>query len=90
MITIRSTKADFVRKSRVFSKARSGLQGTTIVRGFIIKKVKLPARRAGLPGKEVYFILCPLTPPIRLWRDRARSGQKDFEPSITICIVQYA
>jgi hypothetical protein len=37
--------------------------------------VKLPARRAGLPGKEISFILCPLTPPIPLWRDGARSGQ---------------
>jgi hypothetical protein len=24
--------------------------------------VKLPAQRAGLPGKEISFILCPLTP----------------------------
>jgi hypothetical protein len=24
--------------------------------------VKLPAHRAGLPGEEVSFILCPLTP----------------------------
>jgi len=37
--------------------------------------MKLPAHRAGLPGKEVSFILCPLTPPIPLWRDGARSGQ---------------
>jgi hypothetical protein len=41
--------------------------------------VKLPAHRAGLPGKEVSFILCPLTPPIPLWRDGARSGQNDFQ-----------
>ncbi|GEM_PF-6607525 len=27
--------------------------------------VKLPAHRAGLPGKEISFILCPLTPPTR-------------------------
>ena len=37
--------------------------------------VKFPAHRAGLPGKEVSFILCPSTPPIPLWRDGARSGQ---------------
>ena len=30
-----------------------------------IRIVKLPAHRAGLPGKEVSFILCPLTPPTR-------------------------
>jgi len=27
--------------------------------------VKLPVHRTGLPGDEVSFILCPLTPPIR-------------------------
>jgi len=27
--------------------------------------VKLPANEAGLPGKEIPFILCPLTPPTR-------------------------
>jgi len=27
--------------------------------------MKLPAHRAGLPEKEVSFILCPLTPPTR-------------------------
>jgi hypothetical protein len=41
---------------------------------FAAKMVKLPARRAGLPGhvvasrmraKEIPFILCPLTPPTR-------------------------
>ena len=37
--------------------------------------MKLPAHRVGLPGKEVSFILCSLTPPIPLWRDGARSGQ---------------
>jgi hypothetical protein len=37
--------------------------------------VELPAQRAGLPEKEVSFILCPLTPPIPLWRDGARLGQ---------------
>jgi hypothetical protein len=25
--------------------------------------VKLPTHSAGLPGKEILFILCPLTPP---------------------------
>jgi len=28
-------------------------------------KMKLSAHRAGLPGKEISFILCPLTPPTR-------------------------
>jgi hypothetical protein len=32
-------------------------------------------RTAGLPGKVISFILCPLTPPIPLGRDGARSGQ---------------
>jgi hypothetical protein len=36
--------------------------------------MKLPAYRQGLPGEEVSFILCPLTPPIPLWQDGARSG----------------
>jgi hypothetical protein len=26
--------------------------------------MKLPVHRRGLPGKEISFILCPLTPPI--------------------------
>jgi len=34
-----------------------------------------PRPQAGLPGEEVSFILCPLTRPIALWRDGARSGQ---------------
>ena len=37
-------------------------------------KVKLPAHSAGLPGKEISFVLCPLTPPIPPKRDGARSG----------------
>jgi RNA polymerase sigma-70 factor, ECF subfamily len=37
--------------------------------------LKPRAHRAGLPGKEISFILCPLTPPIPLWRDGVRSGQ---------------
>ncbi len=47
-----------------------------------VQGVKLPAHGAGLPGKEVSFILCPpwsglidLIPPIPLWREGARSGQ---------------
>jgi hypothetical protein len=45
--------------------------------------VKLPAEKAGLPGKEVSLILCPLTPPILLWRDGARSGRRvDNPPSV--------
>jgi hypothetical protein len=32
-------------------------------------EVKLPAHSAGLPGKEISFILYPLTPPIPLGRD---------------------
>jgi hypothetical protein len=28
-----------------------------------ISNVKLPAHGAGLPGEELSFILCPLTPP---------------------------
>ena len=43
-----------------------------------IRNVKLPAHMAGLPGKEMSFILCPLTPPIPLWRDGARSGQHNY------------
>jgi DNA-binding response OmpR family regulator len=31
----------------------------------LIARVKLPAQRAGLPGKEISFIWCPLTPPTR-------------------------
>ena len=38
-------------------------------------EVKLPAHRAGLPGKVLSFILCPFTPPIPIGRDGARSGQ---------------
>ena len=37
--------------------------------------VKFPARRAGLPGKVLSFILCPSTLPIPIGRDGARSGQ---------------
>ena len=37
--------------------------------------VKLPAHSAGLPGNDLLFKLCPLTPPIPLGRDGARSGQ---------------
>jgi len=36
--------------------------------------MKLPAPKAGLPGKVFSFILCPLTP---LWRDGARSGHQE-------------
>jgi len=32
-------------------------------------------RRAGLPGKVLASILCPFTPPVKFWRDGARSGQ---------------
>ena len=47
-------------------------------------QMNLPAQRAGLPGhvvagrkraNETSFILCPLTPPIPLWRDGALAGQ---------------
>ena len=41
--------------------------------------LKLPAHRAGLPGKAFSFILCPLTPPIPLWRNGARSDQVSFQ-----------
>ena len=44
-------------------------------RGWCVLNVKLPAHRAGLPGEEVAFMLCPSAPPIPLWRDAARSGQ---------------
>jgi len=37
--------------------------------------LKLPGHRPGLPGKEIPFQLCPLTPPIPLWRDGALAGQ---------------
>jgi hypothetical protein len=30
-----------------------------------MSNVKLPAHKAGLPGKEISFILCPITPPTR-------------------------
>gem|GEM_PF-6078265 len=45
-------------------------------------KVKLPAHRAGLPGKEISFILCPLTPPTRRGlRGTCRSRNKySFDP----------
>ena len=36
--------------------------------------IEAPARRADLPGKELSFILCPLTPPARQ-ACGARSGQ---------------
>ncbi len=38
-------------------------------------EVKLPARRAGLPGKVLSFILCPFTLPIPIGLDGVRSGQ---------------
>jgi hypothetical protein len=43
--------------------------------------MKLPAQRAGLPGKEVSFMLCPLTPPTRrglqgTLRPIARKGKR--------------
>jgi hypothetical protein len=44
---------------------------------FQMASLNLAAHRAGLPGEEVSFILCPLTPPIPLWRDEARSGQEE-------------
>jgi hypothetical protein len=51
-----------------------------------IRNVKLPAHpvrtgqaRRSYPGKEISFILCPLTPPIPLWRDGARSGQHNYD-----------
>lgn len=39
--------------------------------------VKLPTHRARLLGKEISYILCPLTPPIPIERDRAHAGQKN-------------
>jgi hypothetical protein len=37
-----------------------------VLRNFLNRiQVKLPAHRARLPGKEISFILCPLTPPTR-------------------------
>jgi hypothetical protein len=33
-----------------------------------------PRASAGLPGKEISFILCPLTPPIPPKRDGALAG----------------
>jgi len=53
------------------------------------KTVKLPAHMAGLPGEEVSFILCPLTPPIPLWRDGARSGQKTSSFSSLWVLICY-
>ena len=44
--------------------------------------VKLPVHRAGLPEKEISFILCPLTPPIPLWRDGALAGQLGESPFV--------
>jgi len=50
------------------------------VRGFFkllnYVKVKLPAHRAGLPGKETMLTLHPLSPP-------ARWGLRDVLPVIT-------
>ena len=51
----------------------------------VIRNVKLPAHRAGLPGKEFSFILCPLTPPTRrglrgTFRSRFRRGDH-FDPT---------
>jgi len=43
-------------------------------RNFQKERVKLPARRACLPGEEISFILCPSTPPIR------RGLQGTFRP----------
>jgi hypothetical protein len=37
--------------------------------------MKLPAHGAGLPGKEVSFILCPLAPRFQGGACGARSGQ---------------
>jgi hypothetical protein len=45
---------------RSLSKACTGSCDAKIFRG----NAKLPAHRAELPGKEVSFMLCPLTPPI--------------------------
>jgi len=46
------------------------------------EEVKLPAHRAGLPGKVISYHIVPFLPagrqgppPIPLWRDGARSGQ---------------
>jgi hypothetical protein len=38
-------------------------------------KAKLPGHKPGLPGNEISFLLCPLTPPIPLERDGALAGQ---------------
>ena len=72
-------------RARCFSGSLPGVRGgKEEPSGSLPLYVMLPAHRAGFPGtsvassmraKEVSFILCPLTPPIPLWRDGARSGQ---------------
>jgi hypothetical protein len=46
--------------------------------------VKLPAHRAGLPGKEISFILCPLTPPTRrgLWGTYRSKNPCQIQPKV--------
>jgi len=52
--------------------------------------VKLLAHRAGLPGKEISFILCPLTPPVPLWREGVRPGQKSKISPVNAEISSFA
>ena len=64
----------------------------------LLKNALPSSRKAGLPGhavasrrraKEISFILllCPLTPPIPLWRDGARSGQATNDPVLPLVII---